>query len=145
MQVNLGKAIAAGIVGTAAMTVVGLFVAPLMGIPRMNPAEMLAMQMGGSMALGWMAHFMIGSILALIYALLATRLPGSPVLRGALFSLAPWAMAMLIAMPMMGMPLFGGAAVTAIGSLLGHLVYGMVLGSVYGLSAIVAPHPVSAR
>jgi hypothetical protein len=35
-------------------------------------------------------------------------------------------------MPMMGMPIFSGSAVMAMGSLLGHLVYGAVLGLVYG-------------
>ena len=46
----------------------GLWVAPMMGLPAMNPAAMLAGAMGGSMALGWTEHLMIGTILALIYA-----------------------------------------------------------------------------
>ncbi len=52
--------------------------------------------------------------------------------RGAIFALAPWILAMIAVMPMMGMPPFGGAAAPAIGSLIGHLVYGAVLGSIYG-------------
>ena len=47
MQINIARAAVAGIIGTAVMTVVGLHVAPLMGIPPMNPAVMLA----GAMAL----------------------------------------------------------------------------------------------
>ncbi len=42
MTRNWGKAVMAGLVGTSVMTMIGLFVAPMMGIPRMNPAEMLA-------------------------------------------------------------------------------------------------------
>jgi hypothetical protein len=84
MNIRIGRAVAAGIVGTAVMTMVGIWVAPTMGIPPMNPAEMLAGAMGGNLAIGWIAHFMVGTILALIYAVVAPRLPGAPVVRGAL-------------------------------------------------------------
>jgi hypothetical protein len=66
MRINFGKAIIAGLVGTLIMTAVGVWLAPMMGVPRMNPADMLAQQMGGSTALGWVGHLMIGSILAII-------------------------------------------------------------------------------
>jgi uncharacterized membrane protein YagU involved in acid resistance len=132
MAIRWKQAVAAGVVGTAAMTAVGLFVAPMMGIPRMNPAEMLATQMGGVLALGWAAHFMIGAVLALGYAVVAPLFPGSATLRGALYALAPFLLAQLVVLPMMGMPLFSGSVVLALGSMLGHLVYGGVLGSVYG-------------
>lgn len=56
MTRNWGKAVVAGLVGTAVMTMIGLFAAPMMGIPRMNPAEMLAGAMGGNAVLGWIAH-----------------------------------------------------------------------------------------
>ena len=132
MERNWGRAVAGGLVGTLVMTAVGLWAAPMMEIPRMNPADMLAGAMGGSVMLGWAGHLMIGTILALTYAVVAPRLPGPPVVRGALFSVAPWLMAMLVVTPMMGMPAFGGAAATAIGSLIGHLVYGATLGGIYG-------------
>jgi uncharacterized membrane protein (DUF485 family) len=41
-------------------------------------------------------------------------------------------MAQLLVMPMMGMPLFSGSATMAMGSLVGHMVYGAVLGGIYG-------------
>ncbi len=132
MTRNWGRAVVAGLVGTVVMTAIGLWVAPLMGIPRMNPAEMLAGAMGGSALLGWVGHFMIGSILAVIYAAVAPALPGAPPVRGALYGLAPWLVAMVMIMPMMGMPAFGGAAAVAMGSLIGHLVYGAVVGAIYG-------------
>ena len=132
MNVNFGKAALAGIVGTVAMTLVGLYVAPIMGIPAMNPAAMLAGPMGGSMALGWVGHFTIGIVLAVIYAAVAGNIPGSPALRGALYGIAPWLLAQLVVMPMMGMPLFSGSMVMAMGSLIGHLVYGAVVGAIYG-------------
>ncbi|MBI4409534.1 MAG: hypothetical protein HY561_07480 [Gemmatimonadetes bacterium] len=138
MNVRWGKAVFAGIAATAAMTVVGLYLAPMMRIPRMNPAAMLAGAMGGSVALGWTGHFMIGTILAALYATIATRLFGAPWLRGALYGVAPWLMAQLVVIPMMGMPVFSGSAVLAGGSLLGHLIYGSVVGTLYGAPAAPA-------
>lgn len=132
MDIKIGRAIAAGIIGTLVMTAVGLWVAPLMGIPAMNPAQMLAGVMGGSLALGWAGHLMIGTILAIIYALVAGWLPGAPAVRGALYGIAPFLLAQVVVIPMMGMPLFSGSAVMALGSLIGHLVYGAVVGGVYG-------------
>lgn len=133
MQPSTGRVIAAGLAGTLVMTAVGLYAAPMMGMPAMNPADMLASKMGGVLLLGWMGHLMIGVILALIYAkLFLSRLPGPPVARGALFSLLPWLMAQLMVMPMMGMGIFSGSMTLAGGSLIGHLMYGAVLGAVAG-------------
>jgi len=132
MNVNFGRAALAGIIGTVMMTVVGLYAAPVMGIPMMNPAEMLADQMGGSAVMGWIAHFMIGMILAVVYAAVAGSLPGPLVVRGALYALAPWLLAQVVVMPMMGMGFFSGAVNLAIGSLIGHIIYGVVVGAAYG-------------
>ena len=136
MQPGIARIIGAGVLGTLVMTAVGLYAAPMMGIPAMNPADMLASKMGGVTVLGWMGHLMIGVVLALGYAkLFLRRLPGPPVARGALFSLIPWLMAQLLVMPMMGMPLFSGSVALAGGSLIGHLMYGAVLGGVAGNGA----------
>ena len=132
MQRNWARAAMGGVAGTLVMTAVGVWVAPMMGIPRMNPAEMLAGPMGGSIALGWAAHLMIGVVLALGYAIVAPSLVGPPAVRGAIYSIAPWLVAQIAVMPMMGAPVFSGSVVLAMGSLLGHLVYGAVLGAVYG-------------
>ncbi|MGH7502457.1 MAG: DUF6789 family protein [Longimicrobiales bacterium] len=132
MKINIGRAAIAGIAGTLVMTAVGLWIAPVMGIPRMNPAEMLAGAMGGMLALGWVAHFMIGTILAIIYAMVADKIPGPPAARGAIYGVAPFLVAQIVVMPMMGMPLFSGSAIMAMGSLIGHLIYGGVVGGVYG-------------
>lgn len=88
MKISFGKAILAGIIGTLVMTAAGLWAAPMMGIPPMNPADMLAQQMGGSPVFGWSGHLMIGIILAVIYAGVSPRLAGPFPIRGALFGLA---------------------------------------------------------
>lgn len=144
MDIEVGRAVAAGIIGTLVMTAVGLWAAPLMGIPAMNPAQMLAGVMGGSLVLGWAGHLMIGTVLALIYAVVAGWLPGAPAVRGALYGIAPFLLAQIVVIPMMGMPLFSGSAILAMGSLIGHLVYGAVVGGVYGAVPSRSPARASA-
>ncbi|MBI4209032.1 MAG: hypothetical protein HY538_04920 [Deltaproteobacteria bacterium] len=135
MKINIKKGILAGILGTVAMTIVATFGAPMMGLPKMDIPGMLAGVMGGSVTLGWVAHFMIGTILAIGYAFVGDRLPGPSVIRGALYGVAPWLMAQIVVMPMMGMGFFSGALAPAFGSLMGHLVYGAVVGLVYSSAA----------
>ena len=132
MKRNWGRAVAGGLVGALVMSAVGMWVAPAVGLPKGNAADMLGGAMGGNIMLGWAAHLMIGIVLALIYAAVASHIPGPPAIRGALYSIAPWLLAMLVVMPMMGMPVFGGGTAPAIGSLINHLAYGLVLGAIYG-------------
>lgn len=136
MNSKFGKAVIGGVVGALAMSAVGLWVAPMMGIAKMNPAALLAMKMGGVPVLGWIGHLMIGVILAVVYArFVASRLSGPPAIRGALFAIAPWLFTELVMMPMMGMPVFSGAVSLAMGSLIGHIVYGLIVGAVVGVPA----------
>jgi len=129
---DVKKAIVGGLVATAAMTVL-MLMAPMMGMPPMNIGAMLGSMMGGSVALGWAAHFMIGAVLAVIYAAaLAPLLPGPAPVRGMVYGLLPWLLAQVAVMPMMGAGFFSGSMMMAGGSLMGHLVYGAVLGALYG-------------
>jgi len=130
-RINLKRAVLAGLVGTTAMTAL-MLAAPMMGMPRMNIGEMLGSMMGGMTSLGWAAHFMIGTVLAVIYAgFFANRLSGPAAMRGMIFGLLPWLVAQVIVMPMMGAGFFSGSFMLATGSLMGHLVYGAVVGAVY--------------
>lgn len=133
---NVPRAVVAGLAGTAVMTMI-MLMAPMMGMPEMNIGNMLAEFMGIPVAIGWMAHFMIGTVLALIYVFIfADRLPGAPWLRGAFYGLAPWFVSQIMVNPMMGAGVFASnmpdAVMVVMGSLLGHLVYGAVVGAVYG-------------
>ncbi len=134
------QALLAGVIGTGVMTVFAML-APLMGLPPMDVAGMLAHFMGRwigfiSLPLGWAAHFMIGGTLAFIYALWFVKiLPGPAWTRGLVYGLLPWLVAQVAVMPLMGMGLFAsawGSMVPALQSLLGHLVYGVTVGAVYG-------------
>jgi uncharacterized membrane protein YagU involved in acid resistance len=132
------------------MTGMTYVVAPMMGL-EMDIAAML----GGMLGIGWtgglLAHFMNGTVVfALIYALaLYGRIPGSPAIKGALWGVGLWLAAQLVVMPMAGAGVFSagaGGMMAAVSSLVGHLVYGVLLGGIagYATSASLAGQPAHA-
>jgi hypothetical protein len=134
MNENLSSTLKGGILATTAMTLL-MLVAPMMGMPKMPIGNMLAGFMGIPVALGWIAHFMIGVVLAAGYVyFLKDKLSGKPAIKGILFALIPFFMAQIMVMPMMGAGLFsmntGAPMMMVMGSLIGHVVYGAVLGTV---------------
>lgn len=145
-KLNLTKAVGAGIAGTIAMTLL-MMIAPMMGLPKMSAPTMLSGFMGFPVVVGWLAHFMIGTGLALAYAsVFVSNLPGSPAVRGVLFGLVPWLMLEILVYPMMGTGLFAAntpaPAMMVVGGLMGHVVYGAVVGLIYGTTA--HPRPATA-
>ncbi len=134
MRPNVTRLVLGGFFGTLAMTAMMYMVAPMMGV-RMDIAAMLGSMLGGSWAAGMAMHFINGTVVfPLVYGyLLVSRLPGPPVVRGALWGVVLWLIAQTMVMPMMGAGLFSAAAggmVAAVGSLVGHLLYGTILGAV---------------
>jgi len=142
------SAVIAGVIGTTAMTLF-TFMAPLMGI-EMNIPSMLASTFGAPIIIGWLMHFMIGIILAINFAALFLPKFGSSnkIKAGAIFSLIPWLMAQIVVMPMMTIMngggyidgFFSGSVMIAFTSLMGHLIYGVVISLTYkpGISAELA-------
>lgn len=138
-NLSINSAVIAGLIATAAMTAF-TFMAPLMGI-KMNIPAMLAETMGAPIIVGWIAHFMIGIILAINFAaLFFPKYVSSDLIKsGILFSLIPWLMAQIVVMPIMsimnggsyGAGFFSGSVMLAGASLMGHLLYGVVLGLIY--------------
>lgn len=64
---------------------------------------------------------------------LYTRLPGPGVVRGTTWGVALWLLAQVVVMPMMGGGLFSsamGGMMAAVASLIGHLLYGSLLGGI---------------
>lgn len=133
---RIPRAIAGGLLGTAVMTVL-MLAAPMMGLPRMPVGEMLGSFLQIGATAGWAMHFLIGTMLAVIYALAAAeRLPGPPAARGAAYGFVVFLAAQIVVGPMMGGAVFSGGNVPMImGSLLGHLVYGALVGVVYSAEA----------
>jgi uncharacterized membrane protein YagU involved in acid resistance len=135
MKVN-SKVIIGGLVATAAMTI-GAMIAPLMGMSKMDVPGMLAGMLNSSIGVGWVMHFMIGTIFAIVYALLVNdRLHiHNNVLRGLTygFFVFIFAQIMMVAMGAMGLMPPPPADVSMMGmmmvSLIGHLIYGAVLGA----------------
>ncbi len=134
MNKNIITILKGGLTATAAMTLL-MLVASMMGMPKMAIGKMLADFMHIPVALGWVMHFMVGVILDAAYLFIwKKRLPGSPVIRGMFFSLIPFFVAQIMVMPMMGAGFFSmnspAPMMMVLGSLMGHLVYGAVLGSI---------------
>jgi len=136
---NTSKTIVAGVAATAVMSVVAMFVAPMMGMPKMDFGHMLGTgnpMMAMPYAAGWMIHFVVGIVMALVFAAVVRgKLPGNSVVQGMLYAFVIFLMAQLLVMPMMGNGVFSGGNMQLImGSLIGHLVFGAVLGAVVGKS-----------
>ena len=135
MRISFARTILAGLIATATMSFL-MYVAPLAGFPSMNISELLASVMGGSAALGWASQFLFGVLLAVLYAaLFIDRLAGSPAVRGIVFGLLSWTAEQVIIMPAIGIGFFSRSAALSIGSLFGHLVYGIVLATICGNAA----------
>jgi len=134
---NVGRSIAAGAAGTAVMTML-MLAAPMMGMPEMPIGQMLGSFLKIGTVLGWVMHGVIGLVLAATYAVVfASRLPGPPAGRGAAYGFLVFLMAQVVVMPMMGAGVFsGGNAAMIMGSLMGHLVYGAVVGAAYGVRGL---------
>lgn len=137
---NATRAAIAGVLGTLAMTML-FFLEPLLGLPRMAEGGILSTVMSATVANlpvgftgGWMIHFAVGIALALVYAaVVRSRLPGAPAMRGAAWGALVFLGAQLVIMPLVGGGLFsGGDPARLLGSLAGHLLYGAVVGWIVG-------------
>src|SRR3989442_6805034 len=116
----------------------GLIFGVMMGMMGMLP--MIAKMAGSSSpAIGFGIHLLISAIIGVIFAVLVggtLRTLGTTVAAGLVYGLAWWFLGPLTLMPLlMGMGVgvnWTGAAMTAaMPSLVGHLVYGGILGAVY--------------
>lgn len=140
-----GRAFLGGVAGTPVMTAV-MMMASAMGMPKMDVAAILGGMLSKVLPIpnsfawvvGLMMHLVIGSVvLSSIFVLAYKYLPlSSPLGKGFSYGTVVWLMAEVLVMPMMGAGLFSlkmpQGATLAIASLLGHLIYGVVLASVYG-------------
>ncbi|MBI4638660.1 MAG: hypothetical protein HY727_20175 [Candidatus Rokubacteria bacterium] len=118
------------------MTFMMYFVAPMMLGRPMDIAAMLGSLLGG-WAMGMLMHLVNGSIIfPLIYAYVLYRiLPGEPWLKGTIWGLILWLVSQALVTPMMGGGLFSanaGGLMAATASLIGHAIYGVLLGAVAG-------------
>jgi uncharacterized membrane protein YagU involved in acid resistance len=129
----------AGLIGTIAMTALWL-AEPKLGLARLAAGDILSSLLAvvtayASLgpALGWTVHFVVGMVLALVYAGLTGRAGGTPIARGLLYGCVIFVVAQLVFMPLVGAGVFSrGDPSMLLGSLVGHLTYGGLVGLLYG-------------
>lgn len=131
--------IIAGFVATVALSVMMAMKQQMKIMPQMDMIGMIGGMMGGSRTMGWLVHFIVGSIIyGLAYAwVFAPLWPGAYWLSGLVLGAVGWLIAGLTMMPMAHNGLFGvklGAPVPW-ASLMMHLIFGVVLGAIYGVLA----------
>lgn len=134
---NIWKGLLAGLAATLVLSAL-MVMKTMMGVmPELDLPKMIAGMMGSADTpmLGWAVHFMIGIVgYGLGMAFLNERLPGgSPTVHGVIIGVVGWLL-MVMVMPMVGAGLFGMniGLMAPMMTLVLHLVFGAVLGWVYG-------------
>jgi hypothetical protein len=144
MKNSLFFSVLAGLTATAVMTMITM-VGPFMGLPPMNPAAMLSEMLGLPMVAGWSMHFMIGVIFALTYSFLFNNRVSisNTIVKGSVFGFGVFVFAQ-IAMAMMSalmgpMPaLEGSMGLMILGSIMGHIVFGIVVAQFVKQTVVLA-------
>ena len=132
MDNRIKQSVIGGIVGTVIMTV-AIMIEPYLGFPEMNPAEMLGGMSGTGMIGGWIMHFMVGIIFALMYAYVFRKMLGkisNNIAKGAVFGIIVLVIAQIA---MMGMMMMGqgppepeeGMGMMMGAMLINHVTYGI--------------------
>lgn len=143
---NAKRAMAAGAIATASMTAL-LLVEPSIGLPQIAIGQIVSSTISAvssrtavGPAGGWVIDLIVGIVLAMIYGgYFERRLPGSAFTRGLLFGCIVFVLAQVVFAPLTGSGFFSrGDIQLLIGGLLGHLVYGGVVGYVYGSAPVEA-------
>ncbi|MGE0499625.1 MAG: DUF6789 family protein [Rhizobiaceae bacterium] len=134
------RSMIAGFSATVVLSLLMMMKAAMGLMPQLNPIAMLSdmaqgmMGMGGA-GIGWLLHFLIGTVLwGILFAFLYNRLPGaSAVAKGMAFGVLAWLLMMILPMPMAGAGFFGmGLGMMApVMTLILHLIWGAVLGFVF--------------
>jgi hypothetical protein len=150
MRPHLKRIIFGGMAGTALMTLMMRFLAPMMIGHPMDIAALLGNMMGNSWVLGMLAHSVNGIVIfPLAYVFVAYRfLSGPPLIRGMLWGIVLWLAAESMVMPMAGAGFFSseiGGIKAAVAAFLGHLAYGAVFGFIAAGTEAHVPERVQRR
>ncbi|OSP53422.1 DUF6789 family protein [Pseudoruegeria sp. SK021] len=141
---NLKGGIVAGFAATVVLSLL-MIVKGMMGLmPELDVAAMLATMVGAPISVGWIVHFMIGTLAwGGGFAVLYRAIPGrSAVTKGIVFGIAAWLGMMIVVMPMAGAGLFGMnlGILAPVMTFVLHVIFGAVLGKVYAAFP-AAGHP----
>jgi hypothetical protein len=132
---DIVPAVPAGLIATAAMTVV-MLMAPLAGLPSINMPRVVGWSIRAPLSTGLVLNFLLGVALALLFgAFYSRRIAVSVWVHGVVFGVALWLLLLSLVGPIIGWGLFASRTSSPSGtlltSLLGHLVFGWTLGFVY--------------
>ncbi len=127
----------AAVVATVVLEMMMQVGAPnILGIPPMNPANLVTNILGlpQGHVFGTIAHFGLGLIAFPIgYMIIAyRRFPGNYLLRGALWGVLLWLVAMVVIVPLAGLPIFFGFGKPMMAALVAHIAYGVILAAIVG-------------
>lgn len=143
-RLRTARAIVAGVIGTIVVTALWLL-EPAVGLPRLAVGQILSHFLAvvtgyysAGPALGWTIHLLFGIVLALVYAGgFVSRVRGTPVLRGLFYGGIIFVVAQLVFAPLVGAGIFSrGDLPMLAGSLLGHALYGSLVGAIYGVPKV---------
>ena len=131
---NWKRALLGGFVGTVVFTLMGKFLAPQVIGQPMDVAALLAPIFGGSQTAGVIAHFVNGTVVfPIAYLILGLRyISGPGWLRGIIFLIFLYLVAMVVIMPILGHGFFFGSPPKAMVALMAHIAFGICMGAIIG-------------
>jgi hypothetical protein len=150
MRSNIGASVVAGLIaGVVFGIMMHVMTAPTPDGGRMPVIAMVGQIVGSpTVPAGWLYHLFNSGVIGATFGWLFARRVhgyGSGVAWGAAYGFAWWILGGLVLMPvLLGMPAFAPLMMpemqmVAIGSLVGHLIYGLILGGAFVALARGAP------
>ena len=152
----MNSRITAGIIGGLIAGVVFGLMMTMMNAPDGKPMMAMVAQVvrSDSLAVGWLYHLFNSAVMGAIFGwLLGSRVTGigAGLLLGALYGILWWILGGLILMPLfLGMSPFAPLMMemmrpVAISSLVGHIIYGLILGAAFTLLSRRGVSPATAE
>lgn len=135
---NVGKGMIAGFAATVVLSVIMVMKSAIGLMPELDVIGMLTQMVNASSPIvGWVIHFVIGTVVwGALFAWLDPSVPGQGHwLKGVVFGIAAWVLMMVVVMPMAGAGFFGMnlGMMAPVMTLVLHIIFGAVLGGIYGL------------
>ena len=137
---SIKSGLTAGFAASAAIGIMMVIKSRLGILPELNPIGDIVAIVDRYTGLqfppdtGWVGHFLIGTFgWGIIYTWIRRSLPGPAVVKGMIFGVLAWLAMMVGFMPLAGHGFFGLAIgwIVPVVTLVLHLVFGAVLGSIY--------------
>jgi uncharacterized membrane protein YagU involved in acid resistance len=138
---DIPRGMLAGLAATVVLSLLMVMKAMMGLMPQLDIAKMLAGTTGSPDMpfIGWILHFAIGIVgYGVAIAMLDSKLPGtSRVGHGVMLGVIGWLIMMVVLMPMVGAGPFAinMGIMAPMMTLVLHLIFGAVLGGVYGRAA----------